>query len=131
MAERLILDAVALHGLSAKIMRVGNLAARSTDGEFLANFSTNSFMGRIRIYNMFGCCPHALRNKQVEFSPINEVSHAFCLLATTPKKCTVFHPYNIQRLHHAGALSPRFRLVTHVLGLCGANAHCHRRLWIL
>ena len=95
MAERLILDAVALHGLGAKIMRVGNLAARSTDGEFQANFSTNSFMGRIRIYNMLGCCPYALRNKQVEFSPINEVAHAICLLATTPKECTVFHPYNI------------------------------------
>ncbi len=95
MAERLILDAVALHGLSAKIMRVGNLAARSTDGEFQANFSTNSFMGRIRIYNMLGCCPHGMRNKRVEFSPINEVAHAIVLLTTTPKECTVFHPYNI------------------------------------
>ena len=95
MAERLILDAVALHGLNAKIMRVGNLAARSTDGEFQANFSTNSFMGRIRIYNMLGCCPYSLRNKRVEFSPINEVAQAICLLATTPKECTVFHPYNI------------------------------------
>ena len=95
MAERLILDAAALHGLSAKIMRVGNLAARSSDGEFQANFSTNSFMGRIRIYNMLGCCPYGMRNKRVEFSPINEVAHAICLLATTPKECTVFHPYNI------------------------------------
>ena len=95
MAERLILDAVALHGLNAKIMRVGNLAARSTDGEFQANFSTNSFMGRIRIYNMLGCCPHGMRNKRVEFSPINEVAHAIVLLTTTPKECTVFHPYNI------------------------------------
>ena len=95
MAERLILDAVALHGLSAKIMRVGNLAARSTDGEFQANFSTNSFMGRIKVYNMLGCCPYAMRNKRVEFSPINEVSQAIVLLATTPADCTVFHPYNI------------------------------------
>jgi len=95
MAERLILDAVALHGLRAKIMRVGNLAARSTDGEFQANFSTNSFMGRIKVYNMLGCCPYAMRNKQVEFSPINEVSKAIVLLATTPKANTVFHPYNI------------------------------------
>ena len=95
MAERLILEAVALHGLSAKIMRVGNLAARSTDGEFQANFSTNSFMGRIKVYNMLGCCPYAMRNKRVEFSPINEVAHAIVLLATTPKDCTVFHPYNI------------------------------------
>ncbi len=95
MAERLILDAVTLHGLSAKIMRVGNLAARSTDGEFQANFSTNSFMGRIKVYNMLGCCPYAMRNKRVEFSPINEVSQAIVLLATTPTDCTVFHPYNI------------------------------------
>ena len=95
MAERLVLDAVALHGLNAKIMRVGNLAARSTDGEFQANFSTNSFMGRIRVYNMLGCCPYAMRNKRVEFSPINEVAHAIVLLTTTPKECVVFHPYNI------------------------------------
>ena len=95
MAERCILDAVALHGLKAKIMRVGNLAARSTDGEFQANFSTNSFMGRIRVYNMLGCCPYSMRNKRVEFSPINEVSRAIILLATTPDTCTVFHPYNI------------------------------------
>ncbi len=95
MAERYILDAVALHGLDAKIMRVGNLAARSSDGEFQANFSTNSFMGRIKVYNMLGCCPYAMRNKQVEFSPINEVSRAIVLLATTPGDCTVFHPYNI------------------------------------
>ena len=95
MAERLILNAVALHGLNAKIMRVGNLAARSTDGEFQANFATNSFMGRIKVYNMLGCCPYSMRNKRVEFSPINEVAHAIVLLSSTPKECTVFHPYNI------------------------------------
>ena len=95
LAERLILDAVANKGLKAKIMRVGNLAARSTDGEFQANFQTNSFMGRIKVFNMLGCCPHSMRNMQVEFSPINEVAHAIVLLSSTPKECTVFHPYNI------------------------------------
>ena len=94
MAERLILEAVALHGLDAKIMRVGNLAARSTDGEFQANFSTNSFMGRIRVFNMLGCCTYAMAASKVEFSPINEVSRAIVSLATAPKECTVFHPYN-------------------------------------
>jgi hypothetical protein len=76
-------------------MRVGNLAARSTDGEFQANFSSNSFMGRIKVYNMLGCCPHSMRNKQVEFSPINEVASAIVRLSCTPRECTVFHPYNI------------------------------------
>ena len=95
MAERLILDAISTRGLRAKIMRVGNLAARSTDGEFQINFSTNSFMGRIKVYNMLGCFPHDLRTSQVEFSPINEVADAIIRLSTTPKECCVFHPYNI------------------------------------
>ena len=29
-----------------------------------------------------------------EFSPINETARAIVLLASTPKDCTLFHPYN-------------------------------------
>ena len=94
MADRIILDAVALHGLNAKVMRVGNLAARSTDGEFQVNFQSNSYMGRIKVYNMLGCCPYAMYDAPAEFSPINETARAIVLLASTPKDCTVFHPYN-------------------------------------
>ncbi len=94
MADRAILNAVALHGLSAKIMRVGNLAARSTDGEFQVNFQSNSYMGRIKVYNMLGCCPYTMYDAPAEFSPINETARAVVLLASTPKECTVFHPYN-------------------------------------
>ena len=94
LADRLILDAVATKGLRAKIMRVGNLAARSYDGEFQVNFSTNSYMGRIKIFNMLGCCPYDQYDNPTEFSPINETAKAIVLLATTPKECTVFQPYN-------------------------------------
>ena len=94
LADRLILDAVATKGLRAKIMRVGNLAARSYDGEFQVNFSTNSYMGRIKIFNMLGCCPYEQYDQPTEFSPINETARAIVLLATTPKECTVFQPYN-------------------------------------
>ena len=94
MADRIILDAVAKQGLSAKVMRVGNLAARSTDGEFQANFQSNSYMGRIRVFNMLGCCPYSMYDNLAEFSPINETARAIVLLASTPTECTVFHPYN-------------------------------------
>ena len=94
LAERVVLQAVAEHGLSAKVIRVGNLAARTTDGEFQINFSTNAFMGRIKVYNMLGCFPYSLYEKKVEFSPINEVAHAIILLSSTPKECCVFHAYN-------------------------------------
>lgn len=94
LADRLILDAVAHKGLKVKIMRVGNLAARSYDGEFQVNFSTNSYMGRIKIFNMLGCCPYEQYDSPTEFSPINETARAIVLLATTPDDCTVFQPYN-------------------------------------
>ena len=94
LADRLILDAVATKGLQAKIMRVGNLAARSYDGEFQVNFSTNSYMGRIKIFNMLGCCPYDQYDQPTEFSPIDQTAKAIVLLATTPKECTVFQPYN-------------------------------------
>jgi hypothetical protein len=75
-------------------MRVGNLAARSTDGEFQVNFRTNSFAGTMRAYSLLGCCPYGNFTNPVEFSPINEVAQAICLLATTPRECCMFHPYN-------------------------------------
>ncbi len=94
MAERVVLQSMAENGLSAKVIRVGNLAARTSDGEFQINFTTNSFMGRIKVFNMLGCFPYSLYESKVEFSPIDEVAHAIILLSSTPKACCVFHAYN-------------------------------------
>ncbi|MBO4621907.1 MAG: SDR family oxidoreductase, partial [Paludibacteraceae bacterium] len=94
LAERFILEAVAHHGLNAKIMRVGNLAARSYDGEFQANFQSNSYMGRLKVFAMLGCCPYDDYDSVTEFSPVDETAKAVVLLASTPKECTVFQPFN-------------------------------------
>ena len=94
LAERVILDAVARQGLNAKIMRVGNLAARSYDGEFQANFQTNSYMGRLKVFSTLGCCPIDEYDSPAEFSPVDETAKAVVLLAHTPKELTVFQPFN-------------------------------------
>ena len=94
LAERLVLDAVAHHGLSAKVMRVGNLAPRSYDGEFQANFNSNSFMGRLKVFYVLGCCPYDNYDELTEMSPIDQTAKAVVLLASTPKECTVFQPFN-------------------------------------
>ncbi|MBQ6680811.1 MAG: amino acid adenylation domain-containing protein [Prevotella sp.] len=103
-SERIVLDAVALHKLNAKIMRVGNLAPRSTDGEFQINFNTNSAMGRIRVYQMLGCYPYAINDEPMEFTPINEVAKAIVLLSETPQECCVFHPFNNHFVHFGDVL---------------------------
>ncbi len=105
LSERVVLDAVALHKLNAKVMRVGNLAPRSTDGEFQINFNTNSAMGRIRVYQMLGCYPYELTNAPMEFSPINEVAKAIVMLSETPQQCCLFHPFNDHYVHFGDVLA--------------------------
>ena len=104
-SERVVLDAVALHKLNAKVMRVGNLAPRSTDGEFQINFQTNSSMGRIRVYEMLGCYPYEMTDSPMEFSPINEVAKAIVLLSETPQSCCLFHPFNNHYVHFGDVLA--------------------------
>ncbi len=94
LAERIVLQSIVDKVLSAKVIRIGNLAARTSDGEFQINFSTNSFMGRIKVFNMLGCFPYSLYESKVEFSPIDEVAHTIILLSSTPKDCCLFHSYN-------------------------------------
>lgn len=96
-AEELVLDAIAHHGLNAKIMRVGNLSARQKDGEFQINFNTNNFLALLRAYVVIGMVPYEALDQRFEFSPIDEVARAIMLLSTTPKDCTVFHPNNTHR----------------------------------
>lgn len=96
-AEELVLDAIAHHGLNAKIMRVGNLSARQKDGEFQINFNTNNFLARLRAYVVIGMVPYEDLDRRFEFSPIDEVASAIILLAQTPKECIVFHPCNTHR----------------------------------
>lgn len=110
-AERLILTAIRDNGLSAKIMRVGNLSARSTDGEFQINFRSNAFMGTLRAYVTLGCAPYAVLDAPCEFSPINEVCKAILLLSSTPAEMTVFQPCNNHRLPLGDVL--------HILGETG------------
>jgi len=95
-AERNVLDAMANKGLRAKIMRAGNIAARSTDGEFQMNFQSNAFMGRLRVYQMIGALPYSQFDNTVEFSPVNETARAIVLLSQTPDACCLFHTFN----HH-------------------------------
>ncbi|MBO4400577.1 MAG: amino acid adenylation domain-containing protein [Selenomonadaceae bacterium] len=105
LAERLVLDAVANDGLNAKIMRVGTLSARYSDGEFQINAGTNSSMGRLKIFAIIGCCPFAQMDNLIEFSPIDEAAKAILLLAETPKECVIFHPIN----HHNMAIGDVIR----------------------
>ncbi len=93
LAEREVLQ-YAAEGLDAKIMRVGTLSARNSDGEYQINFTTNTFMGRLKSTYLVGCYPYESMDAPFELSPIDYVAKAILKLAQSPKDCTVFHPFN-------------------------------------
>lgn len=94
LAERIVFDAIVNKDLVAKVMRLGNLSPRTSDGEFQINFRSNSSMGRLHIYQMLGYYGYSLDERTMEFSPIDEVARAILMLSQAPKECVVFHPVN-------------------------------------
>jgi len=97
LAERVVLEAV-LKGLDAKIIRVGNLMSRHSDGEFQINFITNGFLRGLRGYAAVGAFPMGGMNESTEFSPIDETAAAVLKLAGTGRKFTIFHACNNHRI---------------------------------
>ena len=92
-AERLVLQSVA-EGLDAKIMRVGNLMGRNSDGEFQINFSSNAFVNLLKAYKVMGMYPTARLTAPAEVSPIDCVARSIVSLSRLPKEVNVLHPYN-------------------------------------
>jgi len=93
MAERAVLEAIDA-GLDAKIIRVGNLMGRQSDGEFQINSVTNSFIRSLKAYRVLGCFPVSSCDQTVDFSPIDEVAECIMRLSLTDSKYTLFHAAN-------------------------------------
>ena len=93
-AEKAILESVDKDGLDGKIIRVGNLMSRQSDGEFQANSITNGFMRDLKGYATLHVFPVNSMDVTVDFSPIDEVAKTIILLAKTPQKFTIFHSAN-------------------------------------
>ena len=97
-AEEAILTAICEGEIEAKIMRLGNLSPRDTDGEFQINFKSNASMERIKSHYLIGCYPYNFYDVEYEVSPIDSTARAIVLLSQTPRDCTVFHPCNPNKI---------------------------------
>ena len=114
LAERAVLDAVKNRGLKGKIMRLGNLSARSTDGEFQINFRSNNAMAALKAYQTLGCVPYEKDCAYSEFSPINEVADAIVRLSLTPDECTIFQPGNVHWPPYGDTIDCMNRIGIHI-----------------
>ena len=96
LAERAVLEAAVEDDLTVKIMRVGNLMARSDDGEFQINFNSNGFVNQLKAFVTIGKIPYSKLSAVDELSPIDVTAKSIVELSKTPKECVVFHLYQ----HH-------------------------------
>ncbi|MGN1086153.1 MAG: SDR family oxidoreductase, partial [Porcipelethomonas sp.] len=94
LAERALLEARAKKGLDGRIIRVGNLMSRLSDGEFQINFITNSFMRSLKAYRKMGMFPVNALEEFVEFSPIDSTASAVLKLTASDSCFSIFHVYN-------------------------------------
>ncbi|MGN0669605.1 MAG: amino acid adenylation domain-containing protein [Oscillospiraceae bacterium] len=94
LAERAVLEARAARGLDGRIIRVGNLMSRLSDGEFQINFITNSFMRSLKAYRKMKMFPVNALEVFAEFSPIDSTAAAVLKLTASDSKFCVFHAFN-------------------------------------
>lgn len=92
-AEKLIFEAVR-KGLRAKVIRVGNLMGRHSDGEFQVNLETNMFISGIRGFATMGKYPISHMTDPMKFSPIDCTAKAVVLLSGTNDEFTAFNADN-------------------------------------
>lgn len=92
-AELKVLEAVK-NGLRGKILRVGNLMGRHSDGEFQINANTNAFLNAIRGFATIGKSPVSHATDPMSLSPIDMTARAIFLLAGTNDMFTAFNVDN-------------------------------------
>lgn len=82
-------------GLRGKVLRIGILSGRSSDGLFQKNIYANAFYGRIKSFISIGAISKELLPQKIEFTPIDECATAIVLLAKTKEYDNkIFHLYN-------------------------------------
>ena len=89
-AEERMLDAIE-SGLRGKIIRVGNLMGRHSDGEFQVNMETNMFISGIRGFATMGKYPISHMTDPMKFSPVDCTAKAVVLLSGVNDKFTAFN----------------------------------------
>lgn len=82
-------------GLQGKVLRIGIISGRYSDGFFQKNINANAFYSRIRSLVNLKIITKAMLNQQIEFTPVDECAKAIVLLARTKQfDNKIFHLFN-------------------------------------
>ena len=93
-AEKAVLEAI-INGLDAIIIRVGNLANRTSDLLFQKNYKENATLSRLKAFADLGFYPRRLSLLPIEVSPVNDTAKGIINIAQHYNMVSIiFHLYN-------------------------------------
>lgn len=94
-AEKLVIEAIQNHNISATIYRLGNITARYSDLKFQENKYDNAFLNRMTSLLTLGIFPESYLDRIIDFSPVDYCSHIINKIALH-SNCDnkIFHVFN-------------------------------------
>ena len=82
-------------GLTASVIRVGNLTGRYSDGHLQINTQDNAFLNRIKTIMQIKVIPDTILDMEMEFTPVDYCSDAiYKIIQYENRKEIVYHLYN-------------------------------------
>lgn len=96
-AERIVYEGI-LDGLDAKVLRIGNITNRYSDGLFQRNASENAFAKRLKSFINIGAVPDYATKHEIELTPVDLCADAIIKIAQYKSKCNVFHIFDVKLL---------------------------------
>ena len=99
LAERMVLEA-AVNGLSVKIVRVGNLMSRYSDGLFQKNYDTNAFFNNLKAIKKLKALNPTMADEMIDMSQIDYVAKGILALCKSPEESRIFHCMNNHYISH-------------------------------
>lgn len=105
-------------GLRGKVLRIGIISGRYSDGFFQENISANAFYSRIKSLATLKIVSKSMLTQKLEFTPIDECVRAIVLLSkTTQYDNKIFHLYNHNLISVENVLTVLKRFKISVLAL--------------
>lgn len=101
-AEKIVLNYLS-NGLTGKILRIGIVAGRFSDGFFQKNISENAFYNRIKSIMTLGIISEHMLNQHIEFTPVDYCAKAIVLLskdASSDNKIYHLYNHNLTSINH-------------------------------
>ena len=92
-SEVLVLEAMS-KGLSATILRLGNIFNRYSDGKFQLNFSDNAYLNRLKSFIAIGMFPESFMKHAIDFSPVDCCADAIVKIVCSKNNFNILHIFN-------------------------------------